>query len=353
MSKCKFMAPSVTYLGYRIDAEGLHPLIEKVEAICEAPSPTNVSELKSYLGLLTYYSKFLPNMATVLAPLYRLLRKDVKWSWKQREVKSFEASKKLLMSSGVLMHFNPSLPIVLSCDASSYGVGAVLAHKMPDGSERPVGYASRTLTPAERNYSQLEREGLACIFGIKRFHSYVFGRHFDLITDHKPLLALLHQHKATLEQASAWIRRWSLFMSSYEYSIYFRKTQEHVNADALSRLPLREEPAVVPVPAELVLLVEHLNDSPITAKQFETWTWKDPVLSTVLQYVRTGWPERCGEELKSYSSKSTELSVHHGCLLWGARVVVPPKARDAVLTELHEGHPGMTRMKALSRMYVW
>lgn len=138
----------------------------------------------------------------------------------------------------------------------------MLAHLMPDGSERPVGYASRTLTSAEQNYSQLESEGLACVFGIKRFHSYLFGHHFKLVTDHKPLLALLNQHKSTSEQASARIRRWSLFLSTYEYTIFFRKTQEHGNADALSRLPLSEKPGEVPVPAKLVLLVEHLNDSP-------------------------------------------------------------------------------------------
>ncbi len=140
------------------------------------------------------------------------------------------------------------------------------------------------------------------------------------------------------------------FLSTYEYTIFFHKTQEH---DALSRLPLPEKPEEVAVPAELVLLVEHLNDSPVTAKQIEAWTRKDPVLATVLQHGLTGWPNRCGEELKPYSSKSTELSVYQGCLLWGARVIVPPKARGAVLIELHEGHPGMTRMKALARMYVW
>ena len=103
---------------------------------------------------------------------------------------------------------------MLACDASSYGVGAVLAHKMPFGSERPVGYASRTLTSAERNYSQLEREGLACIFGIKRFYSYLFGHHFSLVTDHKPLLALLNQHKATSDQASVDGHSCSLLMNT-------------------------------------------------------------------------------------------------------------------------------------------
>ena len=352
-TKCQFMAPAVTYLGHRIDAEGLHPLAEKVRAIEGAPPPRNVQELKSYLGLITYYSKFLPNMSTVLAPVYKLLRKDVKWHWRGAQEKAFQASKELLMSSDLLVHFNPSLEIILCCDASSYGLGAVLAHKMPDGSERPIGYASRTLSSAEKNYSQIEREGLACIFGIKRFHSYLFGRHFNLVTDHKPLLALLNHHKSTSEQASARIRRWSLFLSTYEYTIKFRKTQLHGNADALSRLPLPEKPEDVPTPAELVLLVEHLNDSPVTACQVKTWTSQDPTLATVMQYVKQGWPEKCDEKLMPYSTKRNEISVYDGCLLKGSRVIIPPKARKDVLAELHEGHPGMTRMKSLARMYVW
>ena len=207
--KCQFLVPSVEYLGHRIDADGLHPLSGKVGAVQEAPEPRNVKELKSYLGLLTYYGKFLPNLSTVLAPLYRLLRKDVKWHWDTEQGEAFQASKNLLTSSELLLHFNPELQIVLACDASAYGVGAVLAHCLPDGSERPVGCASRTLTKAEKNYSQWEREGLACIFGIKHFHAYLFGHSFDLVTDHQPLLALLNQHTETLSQVSARIRRWS------------------------------------------------------------------------------------------------------------------------------------------------
>jgi transposase InsO family protein len=352
-SKCEFMRESVTYLGHRIDADGLHPLPDRVRAIKEAPKPTSVTTLKAYLGMLTYYSKFLPKLSTLLYPLYRLLRKGVPWRWGTKQARAFKASKKLLTSDKCLTHFDSSLKLTLACDASEYGLGAVISHKMPDGSEKPIGYASRTLSPSERNYSQLEKEGLSCIFGIKKFHDYLFGRSFELVTDHKPLLGLLKEGRAVSPQASARIKRWSLFLSSYEYTLSFRKTGAHANADALSRLPLPEEPAKTTVEPELVLLAEHLDESPVTAADIRTWTSRDPKLSRVLQYVQCGWPNNGDSELEPYSSRRLELSSYEGCLMWGTRVVIPPPGRVAVLQELHEGHPGISKMKALARMYVW
>ena len=122
-----------------IDAEGLHPLPDKVQAVQQAPTSRSVMELKSYLGLLTYYGKFLPNLSTRLPPLYKLLGKNVKWKWSSKQDKAFRESKELLTSSQLLVHFDPKLPLLLACDVSAYGIGAVLAHKVPNGSEKPIG----------------------------------------------------------------------------------------------------------------------------------------------------------------------------------------------------------------------
>ena len=352
-SKCEFLKSSVTYLGHRIDADGLHPLSDRVRAVKDAPTPNSVSKLKSYLGMLTYYSKFLPNLSTLLNPLYKLLKKDVEWKWGDTQAKSFTASKDLLTSDKCLTHFDSTLELTLACDASAYGLGAVLSHKMPDGTERPIAYSSRTLTPSERNYSQLEKEGLACIFGIKKFHDYVFGRPFELVTDHKPLLGLLKECRATSQQASSRIKRWSLFLSNYEYQLVFRNTTAHANADALSRLPLPELPAKVFEEPELVLLAEHLQDSPVTADDIRVWTQRDQKLTRVLEYIQRGWPTDGDPELEPYSSRRLELTSYEGCIMWGTRIVIPPQGREAVLLELHEGHPGITRMKFLARMYIW
>ena len=144
-----------------------------MKAITEAPAPTNTSELKAFLGLLNYYGKFMNNLATILAPLYKLLRKNTSWSWGPEQKSKFQEIKKQLTSDSLLVHHDPDVKLVLGCDASPYGVGAVLSHQFMDGVEKPITFASRTLAPAERHYADLDKEALAIIFGLKNFNQYL------------------------------------------------------------------------------------------------------------------------------------------------------------------------------------
>ena len=353
-SKCQFMQPVLECLGYRIDETGIYPVEAKVKAVWEAPAPTNVTELKSYLGLINFYGKFLPNLSTELEPLYQLLRKNQRWKWNIEQIRAFERSKTLLQSETVLVHFDPKKKLIVSCDASPYGVGAVLAHEMPDGSERPIAFASRTLTPAEKKYSQLDKEGLAMVFAVQKFHQFLYGRHFTIFTDHKPLLGIFKCDKAVPLMASGRIQRWSLTLSAYEYDLVYRPGKENGNADALSRLPLKDQLSSTPIPQEVVNLVDHLNQSPVDAVKIRQWTLRDPGLAQVLKFTLQGWPAQVGvENIKPYFVRKEEISVQDGCLLWGSRVVVPPKGRMDVLDLLHETHPGMSRMKSLARGHVW
>ena len=285
-TKCSFMVPSVTFLGHTVDEKGLHPIPDKVEEVTKAPRPQNAQELKSFLGLLSYYSKFVPNLASVLAPLYKLLRKNAHWRWYTEEENAFSHAKTLLTSSPVLVHFNPSWQLVLACDASESGIGAVLAHLLPDGTEHPIGYASRSLSSAEQNYSQLKKEGLSLVFGANEFPSYLLGHNFLLYTDHKPLLALLNEHSSTSPQASARIWRWSLLLSVYEYTLKFRDTLSHSNADALSRLPLPVAPPQAEPPPEVVLLMKHLSTTPVNVQAIRAATVKDHVLCRVFNMFK-------------------------------------------------------------------
>ena len=314
LGKCAFMQDSVEYLGYQIDAEGVHPTQDKLEAILNAPVPNNVSELRSFLGLLNYYGKFIPNLATMIHPLNNLLKGTVKWSWTADCAQAFDATKRLLTSSKVLVHFNPKWPITLACDASCYGVGAVISHVLPDGSERPFAYSSRTLTQSEKNYAQIEREAVAIMHGIKKFHQYLYGRHFTLVTDNKPLTAIFGPKKAIPPLAAARLQRWAILLSAHNYDIRFKPTAAHGNADGLSRCPLpgqRKETQSEPS----IFNISQINALPVTCVQLQAATRTDPVLSRVVHYTQNGWPTQVEDALKPFLMRKDELTIEENGVL--------------------------------------
>ena len=347
--KCTFLMPEVEYLGHKICQEGLQPTESKVRAIADTPEPKRVSELRSFLGLVNYYGKFLPNLATTAAPLYTLLKKNARWMWGKAQKEAFKRVKDLLQSSDLLVHFDPEELLILACDASPYGLGAVLSHRMQDGSERPIAFASRTLAPAEKKYSQLDKEALSIIFGVKRFHQYLYGRQFIIHSD-KPLMYIFDEAKAVPLMASARIQRWALTLSAYTYTIQYKAGKDHANADGLSRLPLEDAPTEVPKPAETILLMGHLAASPVSATHIRQQTQHDSTLSKVRSFVQHGWPDELPNtsDMQPYHRRRHDLSIEDGCLLRGSRVVVPPKLRSRVVDELHEGHPGIAKMKSLA-----
>lgn len=228
------MKPSVQYLGHRIDKHGLHT----VEAIVKALDPENVHELRSFIGLVTYYAKYLPNMATMLAPLYKLLKLKQTWTWGVQEKEAFAQVKEKLLASSLLIHFDNNKEVILASDASPYGLGAVLSQETPEG-DRPIAFASRSLSKAEKNYSHIKKETQSLVFGVKRFRNYLLGRRFTLLKDHKPLRDLLSEDKPVPSVAAARIQRWVLTLSAYSYKIRFRKGSLQGNADACSRLPVK------------------------------------------------------------------------------------------------------------------
>ena len=198
-----------------------------------------MDELRSFLGLVNYYGKFLHNLASAAAAQYQLLQKDAPWVRGKVQRAAFQEVKKLLQSSSnLLVLFDPQKQLVLDCDASPYRIGAVLPHVMEDGTEKPIAFASHTLAPSEKRYSQLDKEALAIMFRVKRFHQYLYGQQFIIHSDHKPLMFIFDDSKAVPPTASARILRWALRLSGYTYHIRYRAGREHANADGLRWLAL-------------------------------------------------------------------------------------------------------------------
>ena len=224
---------------------------------------------------------------------------------------------------------------------------------MDDGQECPVAYASRTLTPAEKNY-KLEKEALGVVFAVKKFHNYLFGRHFIIESDHRPLSYLFNSSKVISPTASSRITRWTLTLSAYTFTIRYKPGKDLGNADALSRLPRSQTTDADRQPAELIYLLQHLSSTTINAASIRRWTDTLPVLSKIRQFILQGWPTtQLDEEFQPYSKRKAELSVLDGCILWGTRVVVPPQGRQSVLQELHDTHFGASKIKSLARAYIW
>ncbi|XP_055522374.1 uncharacterized protein K02A2.6-like [Wyeomyia smithii] len=195
IEKCRFGLSQIKFIGHIIDKDGLRPDPAKTTAISQMPAPTNVSQLRSYLGAINYYGRFVKQMKELRAPMDYLLKQNVKWEWTANCQKSFDKFKMLLTSDLLLTHFDPNKEIIVAGDASKNGLGAVILHRFPNGSVKAISHISRSLTPAEQNYGQIEKEALALVFAVTRFHKMVFGRKFTLQTDHQPLLKVFGSKK--------------------------------------------------------------------------------------------------------------------------------------------------------------
>ena len=182
---------------------------------------------------------------------------------------------------------------------------------------------SRTLSSSEKNYAQVEKEALSLVFGVKRFHTYLYGRPFTLVTDHKPLTTILGPKKGIPPLAAAYLQRWAILLAAYSYHIEFRPTGAHANADVLSRLPLNlvTSEGYSPDPEDFQLA--QLDKLPVTAVQLKAATATCPELSPVIRWVEGGWPQKVEPQFSCYLKRREELTVEAGCLLWGMRAVIP------------------------------
>lgn len=349
--KSAYFMSSIKYLGFVFDQAGVRPNPDKIKPILEAPAPNNVQQLQSYIGLCTFYSRFIPNFSTVMAPMYKLLRKGVSFKWGGEQKQSFLEVKASFKSNKVLRSFDPKLPTALETDSSSYGIGAVLLQLHGDA-WHPVQFVSRTLNNAERNYSQIEREALSVVFGTQRLRQYLLGIKFIIKNDHRALQKLLASDAPTPTKCSARLQRWALRLSQFNYRFEYVKGSHQLNSDFLSRFPLKETEESIE-PYEIIFALQSMDESPITCDLVKQHTDSDKNLVLLKQYIRYGFPSNLPTSLSKFKSLSDELSIMKGCIMFRNRVFIPSSLRTRVLSLMHSGHPGINAMKSSIRSLVW
>lgn len=276
--KCTFFMEKIKYLGQIIDEHGRRTDPDRSSAIRDMPAPENIASLQSFLGLANYYNVFVPNMHKLRSPLNELLRKDQKWVWTQECEEAFQEIKDILTSDLFLAHYNPKRDIIVASDASAYGIGACILHKMDDGKVKPIAHASRSLLPAEKNYSQIEKEALSIIFAVKKFHRFLHGRQFLLQTDHKPLLTIFGSKKGLPQHTANRLQRWGTILLNYNFQMEYVPSKKLGHADGLSRLiPKQTEPledmVIAAIQAEVEVkntLCDTIRELPVTLDEIKS-----------------------------------------------------------------------------------
>lgn len=376
--KCVLGQPEVEFNGHRVSADGVKPLQSNVSALERIPPPSNQRQLSRFVGAATYYAKFVPLFAELCQPFRPLLKLDSEWAWSADCQRAFDTIKAKIASPPTLAHFDVEADETLvTCDASAAALGACLSQKV-GGVERPIAFASRVLSPAERKYSASEREALACLWACERWHFYLYGRRFTLITDHQALKTLLTTGGSGHRPLR--LHRWSDRLFQYTFDVQFRPGRDNRVADCLSRSfddVENAQPAAAKEVAEnaTVISVDDFSgadtDDGVIATIFGSIgtavvslpavgvaTASDDCLSRVRDFVINGWPAKKSAvpaDLRKFYAMREELStaLEGRCVVRGSRTIIPSSLRATVLELAHEGHPGIVRMKQRCREAVW
>ena len=363
--KCLLFQREVPFLGHVVSEAGVHTDPLKVKAVTDWPVPSNVAEVRSFVGLCTYYRRFVRDFAKTAAPLHQLTRKGARFCWDAECQSAFEHLKEALTTAPVLPYPDPELPYIVDCDASAEGIGAVLS-QVKDGREYVVAYYSSKFSPAERNYCVTRKELLAVVKSLENFHPYLYGATFTVRTDHAAL-RWLRSMKNPEGQLARWIGR----LEQYDYNIVHRPGRVHNNADSLSRRPCepechhcsRKEPEAV---CRLTQVRSATSTEDATLQEAQQ---KDPDLRPLIEWLEAGRDQPDERDVTAaspatryYCKQWDTLRLDNGVLVkrWMSAngkitswlTIIPREMRRSLVREMHggitSGHLG--EKKTLSRL---
>jgi len=337
--KSLYCVNSLTYLGVKLSGMGITPDPKQVEALTNMPSPNDHKQLRSTLGLLQFYSKFIDKFSTIVEPLFALQNTE-KFNWQTIHEESLRQIIKIITSLPVLAYFNPTKHSVLTTDASDTGLGACLEQ---DG--KPVIFISRRLSASEQGYSTTQKEALCIYWAVKRLHKYLFGLNFTLCTDHEALKHIFDPKQSLSKSTSSMLLRWSIFLSGYQYSILYRPGKRIPHSDFLSRYSFQEK-------APLNSPSFFLSTLPIDRNHLidETRSYYGSVISA----LRNGWSLSAKKRFADLYQRREEMSLAPDNIIFiKDLMLIPPSCRKTVLEYLHQGHMGRDKMKSLARLSCW
>ena len=341
--KCRIKRDRIRFYGLIFDKNGTHPDPERIAAIEAIEAPSSKKQLQEFLGIATYMSPFIPNLSALTEPLRSLLRKDKEFQWSPSHQRAFQKTKDAISHGTTLAYFDPKKEVTLEVDASTQGLGAALTQE-----GQPIAFASKSLTDAERRYANIEREMLAVVYACEKFHNYVYGRHFTVRSDHKPLEMI---HLKNLGAAPPRLQRMLLRIHGYDMTIKYKPGKDMLLSDAMSRLhPLPDGAPEASIRINFVMF----SDKKLA--EIRQATAQDPELCALRDVILQGWPDErrdVSQTLRKYWPFRDELSIEDGILLKGSRLIIPGKLRAEYLTKIHEAHQGIVKCQLRAKSCIF
>ncbi|XP_052806647.1 uncharacterized protein K02A2.6-like [Mya arenaria] len=350
--KCEFGKTSVKFYGFVFSDKGISPDPAKITAVQNIAEPKTTGELRSFLGMTNYLSKFIDKYSTITAPLRDLLKDSSDFKWTNQQQTAFDQLKQALCSDTVMSYFDPKKHTELWVDASPEGISGILIQE-----NKVIAYGSRSLTPVEKRYSQTEREMLACVWGCKHFHIYLYGKAFQLVTDCRPLLSICTNSK---QIQSARLERWRLRLTTYNFTVKHMPGNKMI-ADYCSRHPINNYSHENIAEEYVNFIANAAVPKSLNLQDVARATAKDCVLTCIISALQNNtWIKQTCAGDGSYNcyqqlaDELTVLSTEHGnVLLRGIKLCIPNSLQSKVISLAHEGHQGRNRTKALLREACW